>query len=521
LLNDLTARYDASQRIAVTGTLMLRILGSPKTFCDGLTRRDMLQAGALGLFGLGLPDFLRLREAQAAPAVAGLGKSFGKAKSCILLFLYGSPSQLETFDMKPDAAPEIRGELKPIRSSLPGLDVCELLPNAARVMDRVTVLRSLTHPYPIHGVAYATSGTPMIDVPMELNPHDGRHHPFIGSVVDYLTQGKNAKRTGAPTNIGLPWPFSTRRVGEVPRAGPYAAFLGGAYNPIWTNFKGEATRTWTKTLQEQKFEGGEPYMGIDPAGHFELASATDLPTEVTLDRLDKRRSLVQQLDAVRPDIDRSSAGRNLDHHRETAWSLIGSEKVRNALDLGKEPLKLRESYGMTVFGQGALAARRLVEAGSRFVTVFWDEFGLAGSGWDTHLDHFPRMKNELCPGFDRALYGLITDLDTRGLLDETLVLVLSEHGRTPKLESKKGGGRDHWSRCYSAVMAGGGVARGRVVGKSDKIAGDVAERPISPKDVLATTYHLLGIDPETVITDRTNRPVPLVQNASTIGEALA
>jgi hypothetical protein len=497
---------------------MLRILGSPKTFCDGLTRRDMLWAGGLGLLGLGLADYLRLSEARASSAAAGAGKSFGKARACILLYLYGAPSQLETFDMKPDAPAEVRGDFKPIRSSLPGLDVCELLPNAAKVMDKVTVLRSLTHPYPIHGVAYAVTGTPTIDIPMELNPHDGRHWPFIGSVVDYLTRGKIK---GVPSNVALPFPFSSQRVGEVARAGPYAAFLGGAYNPTWTTFKGQATRTWTKTLQEQKFEGGEPYMGIAPEGRFELATATDLPAEVTLDRLDRRRGLLQQLDGARRGLDKTAAGQSLDRYRGMAYDLIGSEKVRAALDLGREPLKLRESYGMTVFGQASLAARRLVEAGSRFVTVFWDEYGLAGSGWDTHWEHYPRMKEELCPGFDKALYGLLTDLDARGMLDETLVLVLSEHGRTPKIQNVKGGGRDHWSQVYSAVMAGGGVARGKVVGRSDKIAGAVAERPISPKDVLATTYHLLGLDAETLLRDRTGRPMPLVQDASVIAEALA
>jgi Protein of unknown function (DUF1501) len=502
---------------------MLRILGSPKRFCDGLTRREMLVAGGLGLCGLGLPDLLRAEEERAStPKAAKPARSFGKAKACILLFLYGSPSQLETFDMKPDAAPEIRGEFKPIRSRLSGLDVCELLPNAAKVMDKVTVLRSLTHPYPIHGVAYATTGVPTIDVPMELNPHDARHWPFIGSVVEYLGAGKRGgKPEAAPTNVGLPWAFSSQRVGEVPRAGPYAAFLGGAYNPIWTTFKGKATRHWTKTLQDQKFDGGEPYMGITPESRFELATATDLPAGITLDRLDRRRSLVQQLDSARRQRDESAAGRQLDRYREMAYDLIASEKVRNALDLGREPIRLRESYGMTVFGQAALAARRLVEAGSRFVTVFWDEYGLAGSGWDTHWDHFRRMKQELMPGFDLALSGLLTDLDQRGMLDETLVLVLSEHGRTPKLDNAKGGGRDHWSRAYSVLLAGGGVARGRVVGKTDKIAGDVADRPVSPKDLLATAYHLLGIDPETHIPDRTGRPQALVPGGEVLTDALA
>src|SRR5581483_3250432 len=287
----------------------------------------------------------------------------------------------ETFDMKPDAPAEIRGEFKPIRSRLPGLDVGELLPNAAQVMDRVTVVRSLTHPYPIHGVAYALTGVPQIDVPMELNPRDGRHWPFIGSVVDYVTRqgkGAGARPPAVPTNIALPFHFSSRRSGEVARAGPYAAFLGGAYNPLWTEFHGTATRHIVKTLQQQTLDVPEPYVGITPESRFELATATDLPADVTLDRLDRRRSLLQQYDQGRRDLEQSAAGRSLDHYRRMAYSLIGSEKVRQALDLGREPLALRESYGMTLFGQASLVARRLVEAGSRFVTVFWDEYGLAG-----------------------------------------------------------------------------------------------------------------------------------------------
>ena len=497
---------------------MLRILGSPKRLCAGATRREMLCAGGLGLLGFGLSDLFHLSEIQATPHQRE--RSFGKAKSCILLYLYGSPSQLETFDMKPDAPLEIRGEFKPIRSRLPGLDVCELLPYSANVMDRVTVLRSLTHPYPLHGVAYATTGAPTIDVPMELNPRDGRHQPFIGCVVDYL--GRQRKKTGTvPDNIALPFPFSSRRTGEVQRAGPYAAYLGSAFNPLWTEFRGEATKRIVKTLAGQTLDVAEPYVGIAPEGRFELAAAADPAADLTLDRLDSRRSLMEQFDEARRDLREGDAGRALDRHRQRAFDLIRSPKMRTALDLSQEPLPLRESYGLTVFGQAALAARRLVEAGSRFVTVTWDEYGLAGSAWDTHWEHYPRMKNELMPGFDRGFSGLIADLDQRGMLDETLVLVLSEHGRTPKINSAKGGGRDHWSQAYSAVMAGGGIGRGRVIGRTDKIAGTVAERPISPKDVLATVYHLLGIDPETLLHDRTNRPLPLVQNASVIAEALA
>jgi hypothetical protein len=502
---------------------MLRILGSPKKLCDGWTRREMLWAGGLGLFGVGLGDFLHLRDLQAASPRKAMARSFGRAKSCILLFLYGSPSQLETVDPKPDAPVEIRGELKSIRSRLAGLDVCELLPNFAKVTDKVTVVRSLTHPYPIHGVAYATTGVPEIDVPMELNPRDQRHWPFVGSVIDYVEQHKprRGRPTAMPHNVALPWHFSSKRVGEVPRAGPYAAFLGNAYDPIWTEFHGQATRSVVKTLQEQKVDVLEPYVGITPASRFELASATRLEADLTLDRLDRRRSLLAQLDRSRRDLEQSGPGKSVDRYRQMAYALISSAKVRSALDLSQESLKVRESYGMTVFGQGALAARRLVEAGSRFVTVFWDEYGLAGSGWDTHWDHYPRMKNELLPGLDMALFGLLSDLDTRGLLDDTLVLCISEHGRTPKLQTVKGGGRDHWSRVYSGIFAGGGVARGKVVGRSDKIAGDVGERPVSPKDILATLYHLMGVDPETTLVDRSGRPLPLVPNGSAVREMLA
>jgi hypothetical protein len=490
---------------------MLRILSTPKNLCDGITRREAMRVGGLGLAGLSLADFFRLREAQAA---VERSRSFGRAKSCILLFLYGSPSQLETFDPKPDAPPEVRGTLGTIRSSLPGCNVGELLPHSSRVMHLTTVLRSLTHPYPIHGAAYALTGTPAIDVPMELNPRDPRHHPFIGSVVAYLERSRRA----VPTNLALPFPFSTQRTGEVHRAGPYAAFLGSAYNPTWTRFRGTATGKMVKTLTSTTQEFDEPYIGITPESRFELQGEGE---ELSLDRLDRRRSLLQQFDQARRDLARTEAGLSLDRNRAMAVDLMRSTRIREALQLGHESRSLRESYGMSLFGQGCLAARRLVEAGSRFVSVFWDEFGLAGSAWDTHWDHYNRMTKELCPGFDRALSGLLRDLEARGMLDDTLVVCVSEHGRTPKLNSAKGAGRDHWAQAYSALMAGGGIARGRVLGKTDKIAGEVTERPISPKDILATIYHLLGIDPHTLIEDRTGRPTELVPGGEVLTDALA
>jgi hypothetical protein len=353
---------------------------------------------------------------------------------------------------------------------------------------------------------------------MELSPHDARHWPFIGSTVAHLERRKNPKSATKPVpdNIALPWPFSSQRTGEVHRAGPYPAFLGSQYAPHFTTFHGKANRKITKTLAPNTKEFDEPYAGIDPDAYFSLGG--EGAADLTLDRVNSRKSLLDQMEDARRSRDKIDTH---DPFREMAYSLIGSEKVRQALDVRRESPKVRESYGHMLFGQSCLAARRLVEAGSRFVTVFWDEFGLAGSGWDTHWEHYPRMKNELMPGFDRGLSGLITDLEARGMLDDTLVLVLSEHGRTPKMNNAKGGGRDHWSQAYSALLAGGGVARGRVVGKTDKIAGTVAERPVSPKDILATAYHLLGIDPETTLIDRTGRPVPLVADGRVLPDVLA
>lgn len=501
---------------------MLRILGSPKRVCTGWTRRDLLTAGGLSLFGLPLGALLRPRSAQAALVGDGLAASFGRAKACILLYLYGAPSQLETVDMKPEAPVEVRGDMKPIHSSLPGLDVCEHLPAMAKMMDRVTVVRSLSHQYPIHGVAFALTGVPSIEVAMELSPYDVRHWPFIGSVVDYLHQQAHPEPPSIPQNIGLPFHFSSRRTGEVDRAGPYAAFLGSSYNPVWVEFEGKATRTVVRTLQEKRLEAWDPYLGIEPACRFELASAGGPAEGITLDRLDRRRSLLEQFDQRRRELASAPAGQTLDRFQELAFSMISSRKVAEALDINREPTNTREQYGMTLFGQSALVARRLVEAGTRLVTVFWDEYGLAGTGWDTHWDHYPRMVDELLPGLDKAFAGLVVDLEQRGMLDETLVVCISEHGRTPKIyPDRNGGGRDHWSRCYSGLFAGGGIARGNVVGASDKQAGEPTDRPVSPKDVLASIYYLLGLDPETRIADRAGREFPLVAGGHVVPEMLA
>ena len=473
------------------------------------TRRDLLQLGGLGAFGLGLSDFFRL---QAATESKSRGGSFGRAKACILLFPYGSPPQHETFDPKPDAPAEVQGELRAIPTVIPGVSIGEGLPNVAKIMNRVTVVRSITHKYPEHGVAYAVSGIPTYTPALEAAPRDPRHWPFIGSVVDYV----EAKRTGnpvpeVPRNIGLPWLLNSHTDLNV-SAGPYAAFLGQGFDPVWTDFDGAGTRIAPRYTDGQTKDYHDPFAGCSPDGRFRLSAAGPPPVDVPASRLNERRSLLAQFDQARHGADRAAATGAFDKFRDMAFSLVTTSKMRDALDIGKESPAMRDRYGMTLFGQSCLCARRLVEAGSKFVTVFWDGFGqFANCAWDTHNNHYPRLKEYLLPGLDRAYPALLQDLEERGLLDETLVLWMSEHGRTPRIDSKpKGAGRHHWSRVYSVAMAGGGTAAGKVVGSSDKLGSDVRDVPVSPKDLLATTLHLLGIDPETTVSDAQGRPSPVV-----------
>jgi hypothetical protein len=499
---------------------MLRLLGTPRTLCDGRTRREFLRIGGLGALGLGLSDALRFWEARAEPAKKAAG--FGSAKSCILLFPYGSPPQHETFDPKPDAPAEIQGEMKAIRTGVPGLWICDHLPNIARIMDRVTVVRSMNHPYPEHGVAYAVSGIPTYTPDLETRPRDPRHWPFIGSVVDYLEEKRTGERVPAmPRNVGLPWLLNSKTDLNV-SAGPYAAFLGQSYDPVWTDYDGTGTHLTPHYTEGQKRAFQSPFGGVHADGRFHLSSPTHLPADVPRDRLDGRRSLLEQFDNQRRGMEARASFTPFDRYQQMAFSLLTTGRMRQALDVGREPLAVRESYGMTLFGQGCLAARRLVEAGCKFVTVFWDGFGqFANCAWDTHNNHYPRLKEYLLPGFDLAFPGLIRDLEARGLLDETLVIWMSEHGRTPRIDSKpKGAGRHHWSRAYSIALAGAGVPRGKIVGSSDKLGGDVRDTPISPKDILATAFHLLGINPNTTLTDPLGRPVSIAGSGEVRPELL-
>ena len=513
---------------------MLRILGSRRRLCNGLTRRDLLTVGGLGLLGLSASDLAATEDGRLESERAKK-RGFGQARACILLYLYGSPSQLELFDMKPAAPLDVRGELKPIASSLAGLEVCEYLPRTARVMDRVTVVRSLTHAYPQHSISFALTGVPAPDGALDANPRDPRHWPFLGSVVSYLRdRTQDTGRSSVPDNLALPFPISSKRP-AFRYAGFQPAFLGSGYAAIWTEFRGQGTQHVVRPAYGNGgyWEGKDPYLGIEPACRFEISPDDGtLPQEalvqgrvaeaapaMTLEGLEVRRSLLEQFDAARSDLENTLAGRALSRHQELAFNLLANERCRLALDVTRETATVREAYGMTLFGQATLTARRLIEAGCRFVTVVWDEYGVHNTAWDTHAQHFQRMKGELLPALDAAYATLIRDLEERGLLDETLVLCISEHGRTPRVNNAPGGGRDHWSGCYTNWFAGGGIARGRVIGRSDKIGSSPVERPLSPKDILATVYYLLGFDAKTTLRDRLDRPIPL-SGGEIVGEMM-
>lgn len=494
----------------------VRILGNNRKLCDGISRRDLIQAGGASLFGLSLADVLSLQAAQAAPA-RGAG-TFGKAKSVIILFLYGSPSQLETWDMKPDAPEQIRGPFKPIRTSNPSIDISEHLPRMAKWMHRVSTVRTMTHEWPIHGVAFTLTGTGRTDLAMETNTRDPRHWPYFGSVVDYV-ETQERRRQGLPertipSNIYLPHRFG--------RPGPQPQWLGTGWSPVVTSWEGKSTGA------DPYGQGREnPYGGISPDTRFNFVPGQQ-SRNITVDRLSRRQSLLEQFDQERRRLDQTADVQAWTRSQQLALNLLTSEPLRNAVNVQAEPMKTREAYGMTLFGQATLAARRLVEANARIVTVFWDEYNLGNSAWDTHVFLEKRLKTELCPGFDMAFDALMRDLEDRGRLDDTLVCVMCEHGRTPKMDAgvdgqgpQGGGGRGHWSQAYCNLFAGAGIKQGAVIGKTDAHAAEPVDRPVSPKDVLCTIYHLLGIDPHSMILDPQQRPLPLVEGGEVMWDMLA
>jgi hypothetical protein len=447
--------------------------------CDGLSRREWLHVGGLGLLGLSLPSLLRSESAA---------KRSGKAKSCIMLFLAGGPSHLDMWDMKPAAPAEIRGEFKPIATSVPGVQVCEHLPRLSRQMDQCTLVRSAHHSVTnAHWAAtyYALTGEDRGDL-NAVFPNGTNAYPAIGSVLAHL---RPPEKTVVPF-VSLPY-ITAEGVGGPPQPGIYGGWLGRVYDPLIV----------TK-------DPNRPDFGIP-----ELTLRADINPA----RLDDRKALLARLDRPLADAERSGGVRLMDTYQQTAFSMLHSDATRKAFDLSRETPRLRDAYGRNIYGQSILLARRLVEAGTRMITLKWAPD--ANATWDTHGKNFAKLKGELLPQLDAGLATLLEDLQTRGLLDETLVIVMGEFGRSPKVNNDAG--RDHWPRCYSLLVAGGGVKGGFVFGSSDRIGSDPAENPVTPHDLIATFYSLLGIPPETELPDALGKPIHLVGAGQVISELLA
>ncbi|MBI1918858.1 MAG: DUF1501 domain-containing protein [Planctomycetes bacterium] len=473
---------------------MLRILSRPQRACGGPTRRELLQAGGAGLLGVTLADV------WAAEAAAAVGRQ--RAKSVIFLYLFGGPSQLDTFDMKPEAPTGIRGPFRPIASRTPGLRICEHLPRLAQLSDRFCVVRTMTHRHNDHNAChYIQTGHPWPRV--AANGQDvgatDKDWPAMGSVIEYLD-----RRSGPPRDFPS-YTYLPNRLGHIQgydRTGQYGGWLGRAYNALATDIR-------------KRRPGDNPYFRdcTDDELDFRIKG---LDAAITLDRLDGRRGLLEQFETGRRQLDRGKATDAYDAMRRRALALVTSEKVRTALDIRRESGRLRDRYGRHLFGQSVLMGRRLIEAGARFVTVLWD--APDGYSWDSHV-HSRDLEKHLLPGLDQALSALLEDLQARGLLDETLVVCLGEIGRTPQGTAQWG--RGHWSFCFPAVLAGAGIRGGIAYGRSDKDAGYPVDRPVSPEDLAATVFTALGIDPHSTMSDRQGRPVPLVDGGRPLHELFA
>ena len=444
----------------VTGGRLARdFRGGPARSCDGVTRRGFLRAGALGLGGLTLARALESR----ADALAGGGPTNNTA--VIQVFLFGGPSHIDTFDPKPNAPREVRGELGAIQTAIPGVHFSELLPNLAGIADKLAIVRGLHHDTPDHNMGTHWAMTGFAPATNFLQTND---RPSAGAIAAKL-RGPNA--AGVPPYVGLP---------RAPFFGG-ASYLGSGYNPFAVN--------------------GDPngeirVPNLEPAGHL------------TLDRLADRRGLLAELDKIERARDGSGMMDGVDHFTAQAYEMVTGPAARRAFDLEREDPRLRDRYGRSALGQSLLLARRLVEAGVTFVTV--TDF----DNWDHHNALFASMRDQL-PKLDAAVPALVEDLHARGLADRVLVLVWGEFGRTPRLT---GGGRDHWPGAMSALMAGGGLRTGQVIGATGLKGESPTERPTRPEDVLQTVYRVLDIDPLHEFPDETGRPRPVLDRGAVISE---
>ncbi len=473
---------------------MLTILGHEKRTCGGLTRREALQVGGAGLLGVS--------AAAVGAAEARGGPRSPRAKSVLFLFLFGGPSQLETFDMKPDAPEGIRGPFRPIASRTPDLRVCEHLPLLAARSHQYAVVRAVSHTWNDHNAChYIQTGRPMPPAPRGAAGVDAteRDWPAMGSIVEYHDQRAAGDHPRPiPSYVYLP-----NRLGHLQgydRSGQYAGWLGKAYDALSTDIqkRNKTDNPFFRPCADAELDFRIKGQATDPA--------------LTLDRLDRRRGLLEQFDGGLRRLE-GRAATAYDEHQRRALSLLTAGKIQTALDLRREPDALRDRYGRHLFGQSTLMGRRMIEAGARFVTVLWD--APDGYSWDSHR-HSDDVKQHLLPGLDQALSALLDDLRDRGLLDETLVVCLGEMGRTPKGNAVWG--RDHWSYCYPAVLAGAGIRGGAVYGRSDEQAAYPVEHAVSPEDLSATIFAALGIDPDATIPDREARPVKLVEGGRVLTE---
>lgn len=453
---------------------------------NGISRRRILSAGGAGLFGLSLPNLLAAEQQQTSVGPV-------KAKSVIFLFLFGGPSQLETFDLKPEAPAEIRGPFYPIASRTPGLQISEHLPNLAKVSDKYAVIRTMTHDFNDHsGAAHYMQTGKRWHLPIgggfSATPKDW---PSMGSVTEYLTQqSPGGQNRDLPNYAVVPnWLGCLQDKGQYIRPGEYAGWLGQAYNPLTTEIK-------KRDLKDN------PYWRncTDDELNFELKG---LAPEVSLNVLERRTSLLQQFEQYQGQLG-TNEGSEYDRFRQRAMALMTSGKTRQALDIKQEPDALRDRYGRHLFGQSCLMSRRLVEAGVRFVTVHYD--CVDGYSWDSHRNS-DDVKKSLLPTFDQGCAALLSDLDERGLLDETLVIAIGEMGRTPKANANWG--RNHWSNLFPALIAGAGVQGGMTYGSSDRTASVVDEHPVTPEDLAATIYWTMGIDHGLMLPDALDRPIPI------------
>jgi hypothetical protein len=445
-----------------------------------MTRREVLRAGSASLFGLSLPQLL---QAHAA------GSRTGRARACIVLFMWGGPAQQDTWDLKPDAPVDYRGEFKPIATSVPGVQVCEHLPQLARRMDRLALIRSMTHDDVDHTTAthYLLTGR---GVPRKGSPL-GEDWPGYGAILSRFGYGRGPLPTFVSMMPKVP-DGAPRFVEE--SHGQGAGWLGPLYGPMRIDA-----------------DGSKPEYKV---GDFELTG--DIPLTRTMDR----RNLLERLDQQRRTLEAHPGVQASQGHYAQAFDLLAARDAVEAFDLSREPRSVRERYGMNIHGQSVLQARRLVERGVPLVTVFWPNEGITNVSvyWDTHNRNFVDLKERLCPTTDQAFSALLDDLAGRGLLDETLVVWTGEMGRTPRVgQSVPGGagagkdGRDHWANVFCSILAGGGARGGVVHGSSDRYAAYPATSPTTPADLAATVYHCLGIDPHTQVTDRLGKPATLCE----------